>query len=95
MRVLALDGDGISPEILSATLEVVNACDLTLEVDRDTVGFGALEAHGTTITDATIERARAADGVILGPVSHMDYPPAAEGGRNPSGTLRKALDKAA
>ena len=33
-----------------------------------------------------------ADGVILGPVSHNDYPPVAEGGLNPSGELRKRLD---
>ena len=34
----------------------------------------------------------AADGVILGPVSHNDYPPVAQGGLNPSGELRKRLD---
>src|SRR5262249_1056198 len=33
-----------------------------------------------------------ADGVILGPVSHNDYPPLAQGGLNPSGELRKRLD---
>ena len=38
------------------------------------------------------EAAQAADGVILGPVSHNDYPPVAEGGLNPSGELRKRLD---
>jgi 3-isopropylmalate dehydrogenase len=30
--------------------------------------------------------------VILGPVSHLDYPPRAEGGLNPSGELRIMLD---
>jgi 3-isopropylmalate dehydrogenase len=30
--------------------------------------------------------------MILGPVSHNEYPPRAEGGVNPSGTLRTALD---
>ena len=39
-----------------------------------------------------LEAARAADGIVLGPVSHLDYPPAAEGGVNPSGRLRTALD---
>ena len=29
---------------------------------------------------------------MLGPVSHNDYPPAAQGGLNPSGELRKRLD---
>ena len=35
---------------------------------------------------------RSADGIILGPVSHQDYPPRAQGGRNPSGDLRILLD---
>src|SRR4029077_5189911 len=47
---------------------------------------------GTTITDEVVERARRADGVILGPVSHNDYPPASQGGLNPSGELRRLLD---
>jgi len=35
---------------------------------------------------------RGAEGFILGPVSHLDYPPRAQGGLNPSGDLRIALD---
>ena len=38
------------------------------------------------------EQAKAAHGVLLGPVSTHDYPPRAQGGRNPSGELRKGLD---
>ncbi|MCB2101582.1 MAG: isocitrate/isopropylmalate dehydrogenase family protein [Rhodobacterales bacterium] len=92
MTLLALDGDGISREILDATLSVLEALDLGLAVDRDIVGFRSLDAHGTTLTDATKARARAADGIILGPVSHLDYPPVAQGGINPSGALRIGLD---
>jgi 3-isopropylmalate dehydrogenase len=39
-----------------------------------------------------LAKAKAVDGVLLGPVSHNEYPPAAEGGLNPSGQLRKGLD---
>ncbi len=35
---------------------------------------------------------RQADGVILGPVSTVDYPPRDQGGINPSATIRKGLD---
>jgi isocitrate/isopropylmalate dehydrogenase len=31
-------------------------------------------------------------GVVLGPVSHNAYPPVAQGGLNPSGVLRRALE---
>ena len=39
-----------------------------------------------------IEDALRANGVILGPVSHNEYPPIEQGGLNPSGVLRKRLD---
>jgi 3-isopropylmalate dehydrogenase len=51
-----------------------------------------LRAQGTTFPVSALAAARAADGVVLGPVSHNDYPPRAEGGLNPSGELRKHLD---
>lgn len=96
MRLLVLPGDGIGPEIAAATETVLAAADrafgLGLELSRREIGFAALEEGGTTIPESVIAAAKAADGVILGPVSHNAYPPAAEGGRNPSGVLRRALD---
>ncbi|ETX30347.1 isocitrate/isopropylmalate dehydrogenase family protein [Roseivivax isoporae] len=95
-RLLILEGDGIGPEIVAATRTVLDACDaaygLALRLETAEIGFSALDAHGTTIPDTVVAAARAADGVILGPVSHNDYPPVAKGGLNPSGVLRKSLD---
>ena len=51
-----------------------------------------MTAQGTTFPESAFEAAKAADGIILGPVSHNDYPPADKGGINPSGALRKRLD---
>jgi 3-isopropylmalate dehydrogenase len=91
-----MEGDGIGPEITAATIDVLNvtaqAFGLTFAFEKTAVGFEALRASGTTFPDAALEQARRAAGVILGPVSHNDYPPAAEGGLNPSGELRKRLD---
>jgi 3-isopropylmalate dehydrogenase len=96
LRILVLEGDGIGPEITAATLEVLRAADakfaLSLSFDPAAVGWAAHNASGTTFPDAVEHAARAADGVLLGPVSHNDYPPRAEGGLNPSGELRKRLD---
>jgi 3-isopropylmalate dehydrogenase len=39
-----------------------------------------------------MEAAREAPGIILGPVSHLDYPERDQGGINPSGELRVKLD---
>ena len=95
-RLVVMPGDGIGPEITAATLRVLGAADrafgLNLAFEEVPVGFAALRQHGTTLPDAAFARAKAADGVILGPVSHNDYPPVAQGGLNPSGELRKRLD---
>ena len=95
-KLLVMEGDGIGPEISAATVEVLRAADarfgLGLVFASAAVGFTAFRQHGTTFPPAAFEAAQAADGVILGPVSHNDYPPVAAGGLNPSGELRKRLD---
>jgi len=91
-----MEGDGIGPETSAATIDVLRAGDrrfgLGLAFTSATIGFPALRQHGTTFPIAALDAVKAADGVILGPVSHNDYPPVAEGGLNPSGELRKRLD---
>ena len=91
-----MPGDGIGPEITAATLDVLREADrllqLGFEFEEVGVGLGPLASQGTTFPEAAFDVAKAADGVILGPVSHNDYPPADKGGINPSGALRKRLD---
>jgi 3-isopropylmalate dehydrogenase len=96
INLLVLEGDGIGPEITRATVDVLRHVDgmfgLGLQFSAGDIGFTSLKADGATFTSRVLEAARAADGVILGPVSHNAYPPVAEGGLNPSGELRKNLD---
>ena len=96
ITLLVLPGDGIGPEIVAATVEVLDAADrqfgLGLAYESADIGFASLRATGTTITDAVVERAKQASGVVLGPVSHNEYPPVSAGGLNPSGELRRRLD---
>src|SRR5262249_2965683 len=95
-RLLVLPGDGIGPEIVGATLDVLRQADrifgLDLTFETAAIGFDSLKTAGTTITDAVIAHAKRADGVILGPVSHNEYPPVAQGGLNPSGEMRRRLE---
>jgi 3-isopropylmalate dehydrogenase len=65
---------------------------LNLVLDEAAIGFAALEAQGRTIPDDVVDAARAADGVVMGPISHNDYPPLDKGGLNPSARLRTGLD---
>ncbi len=91
-----LPGDGIGPEITAATRKVVDALNEKLNlklnlVDRP-IGLASLKTHGSSLPKEILEEARKADGVILGPVSTYEYPPAEEGGINPSATIRVAFD---
>lgn len=96
VSLVVMSGDGIGPEITAATIHVLREVDrlraLGLAFEEVPVGLAALRAHGTTLPDASLAAARAADGVILGPVSHNEYPPVAAGGLNPSGEMRRRLD---
>ncbi|MDB5643963.1 MAG: isocitrate/isopropylmalate dehydrogenase family protein, partial [Hyphomicrobiales bacterium] len=96
INLLVLEGDGIGPEITRASVDVLRHVDaihkLGLHFTSGDIGFTSLKEAGTTFPKSVLEAARGADGIVLGPVSHNAYPPAAEGGLNPSGELRKNLD---
>ena len=92
-----MEGDGIGPEITAATLDVLRAAERAFALDLSfaPVAIGLCGLARATAARCPMPRSKprsAADGVILGPVSHNDYPPAAQGGLNPSGELRKRLD---
>lgn len=95
-KILVLPGDGIGPEITAATVQVLEHLNadlkLGLDIEEHEIGLACLARHGTTMRDETIEAAKAADGVILGPADTYAYPPADRGGVNPSGTIRSVLD---
>ena len=97
MRIMTLPCDGIGPEIMAATLAVLDTAndrfDLSLSFHEEEAGFTSLKKHGITLREETLDRARRDfDGVILGTQSHMDYPPLAQGGRNVSAGFRLGLD---
>jgi 3-isopropylmalate dehydrogenase len=96
MRILVLPGDGIGPEIVAEAIKVLQTADklfqLKLTIDYEDVGFESLRKYGTTLRNDVLEKAKTYDGLILGPQSHLDYPPPEKGGRNISAALRVGLD---
>ena len=95
-KIAVLPGDGIGPEIMAATgaaLEALNDTHgLKLAFEERVIGLASLETEGSTLPDAVIEAIEAADGTVVGPVHTVAYPPASEGGVNPSATMRKRFD---
>lgn len=96
MDILVLPGDGIGPEITEATLAVLRQADrrfgLGLTFTTMDIGFVAYEATGTTLPETVMDAARAREAILVGPISHMDYPPRDKGGVNISAALRVRLD---
>ncbi len=96
MNLVVMAGDDIGPEIIAAAMAVVKAADaefsLGLRFTDIEVGMASHRKNGTTLTDAALQAAIDADGVIVGPCGMTEYPPLAEGGLNIPGTIRKRLD---
>jgi 3-isopropylmalate dehydrogenase len=66
-RIVTLPGDGIGPEILAPTLDVLRQLG-EFEVEEHVFGGAAIDAHGTALRDETLEACRRADAVLLAAV---------------------------
>ncbi|MGJ5181673.1 isocitrate/isopropylmalate dehydrogenase family protein [Bradyrhizobium oligotrophicum] len=96
MHIVVLPGDGIGPEITTATSQVLRAASeqfqLGLVLDEHAVGHASLQQFGTTVRPDLLDRVKAADGLILGPTATFDFKDEARGEINPSRYFRKSLD---
>jgi 3-isopropylmalate dehydrogenase len=67
-RVVTLSGDGIGPEIMAPALELLGAVGAEIETEAHPFGGASIDAHGTALTDETLEACRRADAVLLAAV---------------------------
>jgi 3-isopropylmalate dehydrogenase len=96
MHLVVLPGDGIGPEITTATTGVLRVASeryqLNLRLEEHAVGHASLKQFGTTVRPELTEMVRVADGLILGPTATFDFKDEARGEINPSRHFRKNLD---
>lgn len=96
MKIVVLPGDGIGPETMAVTVDVLQAAsqrfNLGLELMHDIAGHASLQKHGATVTPALLEKVKNADGLMLGPMATYDFKDEAKGEINPSKFFRKSLD---
>ena len=96
MKIVVLPGDGIGPETMAVAVDVLQAASrrfgLALQFDHDIAGHDSLKQHGATVTPALLEKVKAADGLMLGPMATYDFKDEARGEINPSMYFRKNLD---
>ncbi|MEA2319915.1 MAG: 3-isopropylmalate dehydrogenase [Solirubrobacteraceae bacterium] len=67
-RIVTLPGDGIGPEVMAATLEVLRTLRDDLEFEEHLLGGASIDAHGTALTEETLAACKAADAILLGAV---------------------------
>ena len=97
-RVAVLPGDGIGPEVTAEAVKVLKTvakqAGVSIEFEEALVGGGAIDATGSALPAAELERARQADAVLLGAVGgpKWDDPKAAVRPERGLLDLRKALD---
>jgi 3-isopropylmalate dehydrogenase len=66
-QIVTLPGDGIGPEILASSLEVLRAVG-DFQLESHPFGGASIDLHGTALTDETLAACRAADAVLLAAV---------------------------
>lgn len=67
--ITIIKGDGIGPEIMDATLRVLEALDLDFKYDYKDAGLCALEAHGELLPKDTLEAIAANKVCLKGPLT--------------------------
>ncbi|MBN9622256.1 MAG: 3-isopropylmalate dehydrogenase, partial [Actinobacteria bacterium] len=65
--IVVLPGDGIGPEIVAATREVLDSLG-EFNYDERLMGGCSIDAHGTALTDEVLEACKGSDAVLLGAV---------------------------
>lgn len=71
-NILVLPGDGIGPEVMTETRRVMEWFQqkrgLDMNVSEDIVGGAAIDRYGVPLAEETLQRAQAADAILLGAV---------------------------
>ncbi|WP_339886057.1 isocitrate dehydrogenase, partial [Vreelandella maris] len=67
--IAVIKGDGIGPEIMQATLRVLDALDCGLNYQHIDAGLGALEKHGTLIPQESLDAIEKYGIALKGPLT--------------------------
>ncbi|NLG60351.1 MAG: isocitrate dehydrogenase [Gammaproteobacteria bacterium] len=86
--ITVIRGDGIGPEIMDATLHVLDAMDLGLAYEEADAGLAALEKHGELLPAATLESIRRNKIALKSPLTT----PVGEGFSSINVALRRHFD---
>jgi 3-isopropylmalate dehydrogenase len=79
LRIAALAGDGIGPEVMREAIKVLRAAEkkfsLSLHITEAAVGWAGIDAAGKALPDATLALAKQSDAILFGSVGLPDRDP--------------------
>src|SRR5689334_3695508 len=97
-NLLLLPGDGIGPEVMAEVKRVIDLFNKIgperFNTEEALVGGCCYDAHGVAVTDATVEKAKAADAIIFGAVGGSKWDKVPYDVRPEAGLLRLRKDLA-
>jgi isocitrate dehydrogenase (NAD+) len=85
--VTLIPGDGIGPEVVEATLRVLDAAGAQLEWERRQAGVEAMDEHGTPLPEGVLDSIRRTGVALKGPITT----PVGKGFRSVNVQLRQSL----
>ncbi len=86
--ITLIPGDGIGPEIVAATVRIIESTGVDITWENQILGAQALEKYGSTLPDEAIEAMRRTKVALKGPI----MTPIGKGFTSVNVGLRKALD---
>jgi 3-isopropylmalate dehydrogenase len=96
MKIIIIPGDGIGPETMAVTTNILEAAskrfNLGLNLEQEIAGHQSLLKYGSTVTTELLNKVKAANGLMLGPMATYDFKDESKGEINPSKFFRKELD---
>ena len=79
LKIAALAGDGIGPEVMREALKVLGAVEkkfhLHLAITEAPVGWAGIDAAGQALPDATLALCKLSDAILFGSVGLPDRDP--------------------
>ncbi len=87
-KITLIPGDGIGPEIVAATVRIIEASGVDIEWETHILGAQAQEKYGTTLPESTIDSIKQNKVALKGP----QMTPIGKGFTSVNVGLRKALD---
>jgi isocitrate dehydrogenase (NAD+) len=86
--ITLIPGDGIGPEIVAATVRIIEGSGVEIDWETQIIGAQALEKFGTTLPEAAVESIRKNKVALKGPLTT----PIGKGFTSVNVGLRKTLD---